>query len=228
MQHRTSRYVGTLCVCVAVAALFGTAHGEESPGLLGLAQEDFAQAELAQADINSSAPAADLDRAGAGAFDEPFAQGTWTFQTYGSATMLDKDHGNIYTAHVGGGYHIVDDFSISLEAVGGWVDSRTDDDGYAGGLDLLLRWHFAKADNNAWSLYVDGGAGFQEATTDFPSDSSHNFRPQLGFGGTYRLGDGDVRLMGGARWLHISNAGTTDGNDGGDWAQLYLGVMVPF
>ncbi len=154
-----------------------------------------------------------------------FAEGTFSFQFYGSTVVGDSEHGYIHTAHVGAGWYFVDDLSINLEAIGGWVDSKTDDDGGVGGLDLLFRWHFLKDED--WSLYVDGGAGFQQATTNFPSDSHHNFRPQVGMGFTYDLTD-RARLMGGARWLHISNASTTEGNDGLDAAQLYLGLMMPF
>lgn len=157
--------------------------------------------------------------------DRPFAEGTWTFQTYGSGTWGDSDKGEIYTAHIGVGYHFVDDLSINLEAIGGWADAEKDDDGGVGGIDLLFRWHFLQG--RSWSLYIDGGAGFQLATTNFPSDSHHNFRPQVGLGGTLQITD-SIRLMGGARWLHISNAGTTRINNGLDGAQLYAGIMVPF
>ena len=154
----------------------------------------------------------------------PFAEGAWTFQTYGSAGFGDSK-GEIYTAHAGFGYHFVDDLSINLEAIGGGARPRDDDNGAVGGFDLLFRWHFYHEGD--WSIYMDGGAGFQQASTNFPSDSHHNFRPQFGLGLTYHIKD-NVRLMAGARWLHISNAGTTDGNDGLDAAQLYAGLMWGF
>lgn len=157
----------------------------------------------------------------------PFAKGSRTFQLYGSTVLLDSDHGYISTAHAGLGYHLADDFSFNIEGLGGWVDSKVDDDGGVAGLDLLLRHHFAHDRERDWTLYVDGGAGFQQASTNFPSDSHHNFRTMVGLGGTLRLTDA-LRLMGGARYLHISNAGTSDRNDGGDWAQLYLGAMWTF
>jgi long-subunit fatty acid transport protein len=94
-----------------------------------------------------------------------------------------------------------------------------------GGIDLTLRWHFLR--DGDWSLYLDGGGGFQQADTDFPSDSHYNFRTFLGAGGTYRVGE-SWHLMGGIRYLHVSNAATTDNNDGGDWGLPYLGVMFTF
>ncbi|MFW6060511.1 MAG: acyloxyacyl hydrolase [Phycisphaeraceae bacterium] len=176
----------------------------------------------------STEPAPPIDQRAA---DErprhPFTKESWTFQLYGSGVTMDEDHGYISTAHLGFGYHLEDHFSINLEGIGGWVDSKTDDDGGVGGFDLLLRDHLFHDDDHNWTLYIDGGAGFQQATTNFPSDSHHNFRLMAGIGGTLRLAD-RLRLMGGARYMHISNASTSDRNDGGDWAQLYLGAMLTF
>ena len=157
--------------------------------------------------------------------DPLFAEGDWSGYAYGSTVFLDDDHGSISTAHVGGGYHFDDAVSINLELLGGAVDSTTDDDGGVGGVDALFRWHFLREDD--WSLYTDGGAGVQQATTDFPSDSHHNFRLLAGVGATWRLAP-RWHLMGGARYLHVSNASTSEGNDGGDWAQVYAGLMLEF
>jgi len=154
----------------------------------------------------------------------PFAQRSWTVQTYGSAA-LGGSSGRMYSGHIGFGFHIFDNVSINLEGLGGWVDSRTDDDGGAGGFDLLARWHFISEED--FSIYIDGGFGLQQATTNFPDDNHFNFRPQLGLGATVRIID-DVRLMGGARWLHISNAGISDSNNGFDGVQVYAGLMLHF
>lgn len=162
------------------------------------------------------------------ALADDFAEGTWTLQTYGSGTYGDRSHGNIYTAHLGVGYYFVDDWSINFEAVGGRVVPGVisqDDNGIAAGLDMLFRWQFLTGDR--WSLYADFGAGIQQADTNFPSDSHFNFRPQGGVGATWKLAE-HVRLMGGARWLHISNAYITPGNNGLDAAQFYGGLMVSF
>ncbi len=155
----------------------------------------------------------------------PFAKGTWTLESYGSTTFFDEGHGKISAANIGVGYHVAEGLSLNAIAFGGWVNSEVDDDGIVGGLDYLLRWHLKRGDG--WSVYVDGGIGFQEAETDFPSDSHHNFRPQIGLGGTSPLFH-NARIMGGVRYLHISNGSTTSGNDGGDWAEPYLGVMLSF
>jgi len=155
--------------------------------------------------------------------------GSWTFQAYGAAAIGDPDKGEQYDAHLGVGYFFVDHLSINVELLGGFTDgddaSAFAEDGGVGGFDLLFRWHFLE--RGPWTLYLDGGAGLQVATEDFPSDSRFNFRPQIGLGATYELRE-NLLLMGGARYLHISNAGTSDVNNGLDAALLDLGVMVPF
>lgn len=157
-----------------------------------------------------------------------FDEGSWTLQSYVSATTGDSNHGDVYAAHLGVGYFFVDGLSINVDLLGGLVDAGLisgDDDGVVGGFDLLFRWHFVRG--GKWSLYMDGGAGFQLADTDWPSDSHHNFRPQFGMGFTYAL-TSRLNLMAGARYLHVSNAHTTDGNDGFDGAMIYAGAMWGF
>jgi len=164
---------------------------------------------------------------------DPFAEGSRMVTAYGSTTLLDDDHGNFFTGHLGVHYYFEDDLSIGLEGVGGYVEPNwtslerpePDEDGIVGGLDLMLRQHFVT--RRDWSLYLDGGVGAQQASTDFPSDTRFNFRVQLGIGATWRVFD-DAMLMGGVRYHHQSNASISDNNDGGDWAQPYIGVMVPF
>ena len=157
--------------------------------------------------------------------EDPFGQGDWTFQVYGSTTFADSGKGFLHTSHIGLGYFFLEKVSINIEGVGGWADAKKDDDGGFVGFDLLFRWHFYQ--RGKFSIFGDGGAGFQEATTNFPSDSHHNFRPQVGFGATWQVTP-DLMLVGGAKWLHVSNAGTSDINDGLDAAEVYLGMMMPF
>lgn len=156
---------------------------------------------------------------------DPFAKGVWTFQVYGLAVLGEYHQGEIYSGHIGFGYHLADNFSVNLEGLGAKADAQFDDDGVAGGLDLTFRWHLYRIEG--FSIYLEGGAGFQQATTEFPSDSHFTFRPQLGMGATLRL-DEKTFLMGGVRWLHISNAGTSDINDGWDGEPVYLGLMFLF
>ena len=212
-----------LVVFVMAAAAPPAAGAEAAPDEAGRPGESLALRDskgIAEGELDPAMEAFERSRA-------PFAEGAWTFQTYGSAVFADKDKGQQYTAHAGFGYYFADGWSVNLEALGGWVRSARDADPYGGvgGLDLLGRWHFIRRDG--WSIYTDGGAGIQQATTDFPSDNRFNFRLQQGFGGTFRIAD-QTRLMGGVRYMHISNAGLTDGNDGYDGVQAYVGLMFSF
>ncbi len=92
--------------------------------------------------------------------------------------------------------------------------------------NLLLRYHFY-VDRN-WTAYVDGGAGLMYSINDVPAHgSSFNFTPQAGVGFTLDLG-GNIRLMTGVRWHHISNANTYSANPGRDSIETYLGLSFPF
>ncbi|QQE10728.1 acyloxyacyl hydrolase [Planctomycetota bacterium] len=163
----------------------------------------------------------------------PFAAGSWSFQTYGSAVVGDPDHGFMYAYHFGFGYYFVDGLSINFEPLVGYVENNFtpfEGSGIAAGFDLLFRWHIFGIDNNdTFSIYFDGGAGFQLADTNFPSDSHHDFRLLAGFGAQVKIPKTEnARILGGARYLHISNAGTSDVNDGLDGAQLYLGLLFNY
>lgn len=155
----------------------------------------------------------------------PFAKGSWTFQTYGAASFEDESKGRIDSWHVGFGYYLEDDLSINLEAMGAVVDATFDDDGVASGLDLVFRWHIWHRQD--LTIYLDTAAGIQQATTEFPSDSHFNFRLIGGIGTMLRLDD-SLFLLGGIRYLHISNAGITEKNNGLDAGMAYLGLMIPF
>ena len=157
-----------------------------------------------------------------------FAERSWTFQTNAAAAIGDKK-GDQFDLHTGVGYFFADGWSFNVEVLGGTVDPRDDDKGVVGGFDLLLRWHFLR-DQQAgrWSLYLASGAGFQQASTNFPSDSHHNFRLNfLDLGGTLNVHD-NIDLMAGVRYLHVSNAGTSEHNDGLDAAMPYAGLMIGF
>ena len=54
-----------------------------------------------------------------------------------------------------------------------------------------------------------------------------NFTPQAGLGVTYDIGN-EVRLIGGVKWHHISNADLDEDNPGRDSIMAYAGVSFPF
>lgn len=143
---------------------------------------------------------------------------------------LGDSSGEIFLLHVGGGYHFVDDLSLNLELLGGGIDIEEGSHGSASvfGADLLLRWHFYK--NGDWTCYLDGGGGVQQSSETFPVVGTHfNFRPQLGVGVTCRVSEA-VRLMGGVRWLHVSNSNRRGElrNPGFDAALIYAGLTMGF
>ena len=165
--------------------------------------------------------------------NDPFAEGKWTMQIYGSGTYSQKND-RAYGGHLGVGYHILDGVSINAELAGEYLHSddsqnphATGGDTGGGALDVVVRWHFLRGDG--WSIYAEGG-GVMESAESFPAAGTHfNFRPQFGMGATLRLTP-DVYLMGGAKLFHISNAGIggPEHNPGFDSFMYYLGVMIPF
>lgn len=154
-----------------------------------------------------------------------FTEGSWTLHGFGSAVVGDDDKGNLYGGTIGVGYFFADGWSINGEFLGGFADSKTDDNGGVGAFDLMFRYHFLHG--KGWSIYNDFGAGLQFATTSYPSDSHFVFRLELGVGATVRLVD-NVNLMGGARYIHSSNAYITPINNGQDAAMVYLGLMLTY
>lgn len=166
---------------------------------------------------------------------DPFAEGRWSLQIYGSGTYSSGDD-RVYGGHVGIGYHILDGVSLNADLGGNFLtmdDSNnppaTGGDSFGGTLDLLVRWHFLRGDG--WSIFAEGGCGLMESAESFPAAGTHfNFRPQFGMGVTLKITP-EVHLMGGARLLHISNAGInadSGHNPGYDSGMFYLGLMFPF
>lgn len=123
---------------------------------------------------------------------------------------------------------LVDDIEWFLEG-GLWsfYDRGADN---AFGLSAILgfRWHFLKRED--WSLFADMGIGVLGTTDHVPPDgTSFNFMPRAGVGFTRQIDEG-IRLMGGVRWHHISNARTRGDsrNPSRDAPQVYIGLVVPF
>lgn len=94
---------------------------------------------------------------------------------------------------------------------------------------LLIRWHFVETEN--WTVFLDGGIGVILSTDDVPEGgTSFNLAPRLGVGFTRRLTDASLRLEGGVRWHHVSNARITgdSNNPSRDLPMFHLGVVFPF
>jgi len=94
-------------------------------------------------------------------------------------------------------------------------------------MNLFFDFRFVLIIIILYSVYLDLGGGFEIQSTEFSGTRNFNFRVLGGGGGTVRVTE-NVRLMGGLRYLHISDAGIDGGGGGFDGYQVYGGVMMPF
>ena len=156
-----------------------------------------------------------------------FSKGYQKWQAYGSIACCDDGKGEMYAFHLGYGYFFMDDFSVNVDVLGSYLRSGIDDDGAAIGLDLIFRRHQYKSPDNQWSLFVEGGSGLQQQSTNYAGNRRFNFRLLGGGGATFRVAE-NARLMAGMRYFHISDAGIEGGGGGFDGLQFYAGSMFPF
>ena len=156
-----------------------------------------------------------------------FLKGTQSWQAYASAAAGDQGKGEMYALHLGYGYFFLDYLAVNIDVLGAYIRSGIDDNGYAAGLDVIFRRHFSWVDDDPWSVYLDIGGGLQQQSTHFSGSRHFNFRVMGGGGGTIRVAD-RVRLLGGIRYLHISDAGIEGGGGGFDGFMFYAGAMFPF
>ncbi len=156
-----------------------------------------------------------------------FSRGNRKWQTYASAATGDHGKGEMYALHVGYGYFLRDYLSVNIDVLGAYIRSGIDDNGVAAGLDVIFRRHFSRVNDDLWSVYLDLGGGLQQQSTNFAGSRHFNFRVMVGGGGTLRVTD-HVRMMGGMRYLHISDAGIEGGGGGFDGFMFYAGAMFPF
>jgi hypothetical protein len=146
---------------------------------------------------------------GAAAEATMFPKGTWTFEFYGNYFQSYQESDNLGSAVAAGGYYFGDRHAIRAEVVGYGLDNEEDpgpdcDDTFATGVNVGLRYHFYERDRT--TLFVEGLAGLFYGLRNFPAGGTHfNFNEQLGVGATYRLQD-NCHVMGGVRYMHISNA----------------------
>jgi hypothetical protein len=132
-----------------------------------------------------------------------------------------------YGANLAGHYYFADEVSLGVELQGYYVDQLRDDT-VLGGANVLLRWHFLA--HERYSLFVDGAMGVSYAADDVPETGLHfNYTPQGGGGATVKLRD-DLHLLGGVRFIHLSNGNLKgrDENPSQDGVQYYVGVMFTF
>jgi hypothetical protein len=156
-----------------------------------------------------------------------FLKGTEGLHTYASVIAGDSGKGEMSALHVGYGYFLRDNFSVNIDLLGAYIRSGIDDNGAAVGLDVLLREHFYNSNDGIWSAYFDAGSGFQQQSTNFSGRRHFNFRLFGGVGGTMKVFN-NIRMMGGVRYLHVSDAGIKGGGGGYDGFMFYYGAGFSF
>ncbi|MHC5024084.1 MAG: acyloxyacyl hydrolase [Planctomycetota bacterium] len=156
-----------------------------------------------------------------------FSKETWTGHVLGSAIFGDSGKGEMYLVHAGFGYFFEDYQSINVSFFGGYVRSGIDDNGVAGGFDVIYRNHLHRSDDEDFSVYFEAGLGLQQASTNFSGERHFNFRNRIGFGMSFELA-GQSRLLVAGNYIHISDAGIEGGGGGFDGPMLYAGVTFPF
>ncbi len=121
-------------------------------------------------------------------------------------------------------------------SLGVWGHYQDDSDEASGAFDFGARWHFVNRgrnydDGSGMTVYAEMGIGMLFATGEVPDGgTSYDFTPRAGFGATWPIGDGQMRLDAGVRWQHFSNGSSagSDDNPSRDAAMVYVGVIFPF
>jgi len=156
-----------------------------------------------------------------------FRKGSRFASVYASTIFGDAGKGEMHAVHVGLGYFFEDFQSVGLDVFGAYVRSGIDDNGVAIGIDLVYRNHFLRNEEESQSIFFEAGLGVQQASTDFSGHRHFNFRTRLGFGATFEIDD-RTRVIVGAIYQHISDAGIEGGGGGFDGPMLYAGITFPF
>ena len=172
----------------------------------------------------AAAPAAEPTPNPAG---KSFGTAGQSWFTFGPGVAYDFGENTDINFRAAYSYFLVDHFEVSVE-LNAWYHSQEFDDAMSLNPALVFRWHVPL--NDRWTVYVDAGVGVLFATDAVPDDGTNvNFTPRVGTGLTWAISD-SVRLQGGLRWHHISNARITGdrNNPARDAPMVYLGVMIPF
>lgn len=180
---------------------------------------------LADAGDAPTAPARTAGKPASSAPAQAFgSKDTWRWQVLGS-WIGDFQGASQLEAEWSASWFFMQNLSLDLGLSGDAILQPGLDAG-GGGASLMFRWHFLARET--WSVYADLGCGMLFTNEPVPSGGGRvNFTPRAGLGATYEISP-SVRLMGGARWYHISNANTGESNPGRDSLQLYGGLSFPF
>ena len=132
----------------------------------------------------------------------------------------------IVGATVGLGYSFTQNLALNGELSFLRVMDETGYDVLLPALSGVVRWRAHRA--GPMTVFIEAGPGVSYATDEIPKRGTRlNFVWQTGVGATYRLGS-KINLVGGLRWLHLSNnsLGGRDKNPDIQAIGLYLGWFV--
>jgi len=154
-----------------------------------------------------------------------FAKGVWSVQTYaGYYNELGPHDQEAGFATFGASYYFADNMSLGLELVGYGI-SQPGDDAFSGGPQVVFRHHLFNTRRS--SFFLDLTTGFAEATVRVPEEGTRfNLYEQFGMGLTHDL-YGNVHLLLGVRYYHMSNAGIEgqDRNPSNNGIVGYVGLL---
>lgn len=141
-----------------------------------------------------------------------------------SGFTLQNSSNSLTEAGVGFEHFLLDDLSLEVQFSGAYVDQVGDD--VAGmTMNLLFRWHFISEE--AWSFYLEAGAGLIWTTDNVPQSGSHlNFTPQTALGISFEIKP-ETRIYASVGFHHLSNAGIFDTNPSRDSISFRLGISFP-
>ena len=162
--------------------------------------------------------------------DSPFEQDTWNVELAGQFLVEAWDLNQSKESLVGGtaalGYALADNWSVNAEMSFLRVGQDTSYDVLLPALSGIARWRAHQA--GRVSVFVEGGPGISYATDEVPENGTRfNFVAQLGGGMTYSISS-NISLVGGLRWLHLSN-NSLNGRDSNPDIQalgMYIGWIA--
>jgi hypothetical protein len=207
----------TSAVVVGLFVFSGTVWAEGDPATLAVEPLSLSAGSTTSTTRATGTHTADL-----------FPAGTWCAQVYGSyGSDLSNRNVRLAGANFGFGYYVFNNLALNLEGQVFNVD-EPGPNGWAVALTALLRHHLIRAD--PFSFYMDVGFGPMEAQHDTPPGGTHfNFLTRVGPGFTCKL-DEATYLLGGVRYLHISNAHLDNEKDNPsvNGVEGYIGMMFTF
>ena len=159
-----------------------------------------------------------------------FGRDTWNVELAGQFLVEAWDLNHSKESLVGGtaalGYALADDWAVNAEVSFLRVGQDTSYDVLLPAVSGIVRWRAHQS--GPVSVFVEGGPGISYATDEVPETGTRfNFVAQLGGGMAYRIAS-SFSLVGGLRWLHLSNNSLNGRRSNPDIQALgmYLGWIV--